>query len=238
MTRPLSKLPGFDPRDVPVEPVDSPQAAVDPARLTPQALRARLAHPPAGWQPESTGDRFIMPGRDGVPAAAAAVLVPIVRHPRPTVLLTQRTAHLSSHAGQVAFPGGRTDPGDRNAEATALREAHEEVGLPPDRVEIVGRLPDYLTGTNYRVTPVVGLVEPGVALTLQPNEVADAFEVPLDWLMDPAFHCRHRVDLGDNRFRRFWSMPWTTGEGASAREYFIWGATAAMLRNLYHLLSA
>lgn len=228
---------GFDPRQVPVVPVHAALPAVAQDRLTPDALRARLARPPAGWRPESTGDRVVAPGWGAVPTAAA-VLVPIVRQARPTVLLTQRTAHLSSHAGQVAFPGGRTDPEDRHAEATALREAHEEVGLPPDRVEVIGRLPEYLTGTNYRVTPVVGLVDPGLALSLQPHEVADAFEVPLAWLMDPASHRRHRVDLGDNAVREFWSMPWTAGQGASAREYFIWGATAAMIRNLYHLLSA
>jgi 8-oxo-dGTP pyrophosphatase MutT (NUDIX family) len=230
------RVPAFDPRHAPLEPVE-PLPPLEPERLTAAALRARFAAPPADWAPESTGDRIRVPGREGA-AVAAAVLVPIVLHEAPTVLLTQRTAHLSSHAGQVAFPGGRADPEDASLERTALREAEEEIGLPPSRVELIGRLPDYLTGTNYRVTPVVGLVEPGFALRLSPREVAAAFEVPLSWLMDPAGHRRHRLALGDNASRAFWSMPWTADHGGEAREFFIWGATAAMLRNLYRFLAA
>jgi 8-oxo-dGTP pyrophosphatase MutT (NUDIX family) len=200
--------------------------------ISPLALRERFACPVA-WQPEFTGDAFRL--RDDAPRPAA-VLVPVVQHgSHPTVLLTERTAHLSSHAGQIAFPGGRSDPTDGSPEETALREAWEEIGLARDHVEIVGRLPEYLTGTGYHVTPVVALVRPGFELAIHAFEVAEAFEVPLAFLMNPRHHFRHRVRLetGD---RVFYSMPWRPDGGP--REYFIWGATAAMLRNLYRFLSA
>ena len=134
----LSSIPQFDPRLMPVEGLDSLLPAVSLDRLSAAALRERFVNPPA-WEPESVGDRFrLRPG----PPRPAAVLVPIVAHPHgATVLLTERTAHLHDHAGQVAFPGGRTDPSDRSAVATALREAHEEIGLAPERVEILAELP-------------------------------------------------------------------------------------------------
>lgn len=180
-----------------------------------------------------TGDRIRL--REG-PPRPAAVLVPIVAHPAsPTVLLTQRTAHLREHSGQVAFPGGRFEPSDLTPTRTALREAHEEVGLEPSGVEILGTLPDYLTGTGFRVTPVIGLVTPGQALRPDPNEVADVFEVPLSFLMNPGHHQRRLVEVSGSS-RIFWAMPWRPDPQRD--EYFIWGATAAMLRNLYRLLSA
>jgi 8-oxo-dGTP pyrophosphatase MutT (NUDIX family) len=154
------------------------------------------------------------------------------------VLLTRRTAHLRDHAGQISFPGGRAEPQDRDAAATALREAAEEVGLHADAVEIVGALPAYTTITRFVVTPVVALVEPVdlAGLRLDGFEVDEAFEVPLDYLMTPAHHRRHRFEF-EGVERRFLSMPWE-GPGADGRrrEYFIWGATAAMLRNLYRFL--
>ncbi|HEX7638448.1 MAG TPA: CoA pyrophosphatase, partial [Burkholderiaceae bacterium] len=166
----------------------------------------------------------------------AAVLVPLVRRPEGlAVLLTRRAEHLSDHAGQVSFPGGRTDPEDADAIATALREAREEVGLHPDEVEVIGRLPAYTTVTAYEVTPVVGLLDPPRALALDAFEVAEAFEVPLAFLMDPAHHRHHAVQVGEVS-RRFLSMPWAAPSGGT--EYFIWGATAAMLRNLYRFLAA
>jgi 8-oxo-dGTP pyrophosphatase MutT (NUDIX family) len=166
-------------------------------------------------------------------------LVPLVLRPGGMrVLLTQRTHHLRDHAGQISFPGGRVEHHDADAVATALREAEEEVGLPRNAVDVIGRLPDYVTVTNYVVTPVVALVRPPFALQLDSFEVAEAFEVPLSYLMTPAHHQRHEVELQGRR-RQFLSMPWEDagGEGAP-RRYFIWGATAAMLRNLYAFLSA
>jgi len=150
------------------------------------------------------------------------------------VLLTRRTDHLRDHAGQISFPGGRAEPEDANAVATALREAEEEVGLRREHIEVIGNLPDYATVTRFVVTPVVALVDAAHTLTLDPFEVAEAFEVPLTFLMNPAHHRRHEFDW-DGARRQFLSMPWTRNPGRP-NEFFIWGATAAMLRNLYHLL--
>jgi 8-oxo-dGTP pyrophosphatase MutT (NUDIX family) len=158
----------------------------------------------------------------------AAVLVPLVdRADHLTVLLTQRTATLPHHAGQISFPGGRIEAGDASARATALREAAEEIGLPGDRVNIVGRLDDYITGTGFVVAPIVGLVRPPYPMAPDPAEVEEVFEVPLAFILDPANHQRHkRVFNGVER--GFYAMPY------GAR--YIWGATAAMLINLYDVL--
>jgi 8-oxo-dGTP pyrophosphatase MutT (NUDIX family) len=153
------------------------------------------------------------------------------------VLLTRRTDHLRDHAGQVSFPGGRSEAHDADAAATAVREAAEEVGLPQDRIEVIGEMPAYTTVTRFVVTPVVALVQPPFELALDRFEVAEAFEVPLPFLMDPAHHRRH-VFTFEGRERQFLSMPWSgTGDDGRPREYFIWGATAAMLRNLYRFLA-
>lgn len=158
----------------------------------------------------------------------AAVLVPIVnRGDRPTILLTRRADHLSTHAGQVSFPGGRADKGDRDAVATALRETQEEIGIDAEAIDIVGRLDTYETVTGFRIVPVVGLVTPPFELYLQKSEVAEAFEVPLDFILDPNNHQRHsRMFLGTKR--HFYAMPY---EG-----FYIWGATAHMLVNLSQVL--
>jgi 8-oxo-dGTP pyrophosphatase MutT (NUDIX family) len=151
----------------------------------------------------------------------AAVLVPLVNRAEGLqVLLTQRTAHLTSHAGQISFPGGRAEEHDASIAATALREAEEEVGLPPASVSIVGHLADYETVTGFRVTPVVGWVEPPFAITPDPYEVAEVFEVPLEFLLNPANQQRHFRMLGEVR-RDYWAIPW--------KDRYIWGATAAML---------
>ena len=159
----------------------------------------------------------------------AAVLVPLIDHPGGmNVLLTRRTADLPHHAGQVAFPGGRLDDTDRDPVHAALREAEEEIGLPPDAVDIVGRLDDYITGTGYVVAPIVGFVEPGNAYVPDPSEVDDVFEVPLTYFMDPANHKRETRQWKGIE-RTFYAMPWNGRH--------IWGATAAMLVNLYEVLT-
>ena len=225
----------LDPKAFPVSGVDAHMPALGMQQLTPQALRQRFAQQRV-WQPEHAGDgeRF-KPVRE---PASAAVLVPLVQRPSGLqVLLTQRTNHLRDHAGQISFPGGRTEPEDGGPEATALREAHEEVGLAAEHVQVIGRMPHYTTVTNFVVTPVVGLVDPHFTLNLDSFEVAEAFEVPLAFLMNPANHRRHTVPLETGE-RHFLSMPWQSHDAATEpREYFIWGATAAMLRNLYRFLA-
>ena len=226
--------PGFDPEHVDHDPAfASLHARGEPVaveRLTPAALRARFASPPA-WQPEIVADARLAQVR--APAREAAVLIPLVmREAGPTVLLTRRTAHLHDHAGQISFPGGGIERQDEDAVAAALREAEEEVGLGAGTVEVLGSLPRYATATGYVVTPVVGLVAPGFALRIDSFEVEEVFEPPLAFLMNPAHHERRLIDFGGQR-RTFYAMPWE-----AERRYFIWGATAAMLRNLYHLLRA
>lgn len=174
-----------------------------------------------------------MAGSSSRTPASASVLVPLVRREHGLqVLLTRRTDHLRTHAGQISFPGGRQEPEDADEVSTALREAREEIGLQPDDLEVFSTLPVYTTVTQFIVTPVLAFVAPHRALRLDPAEVAEAFEVPLAFLMDPANHQRHRFEM-DGQSREFLSMPWTDPTG---REQFIWGATAAMLRNLYHRL--
>lgn len=171
-------------------------------------------------------------GIDAERAAArrrASVLVPIVARPDElTMLFTRRTAHLRNHSGQIAFPGGGAEPGDASVEVTALREAHEEIGLEPARVEVLGRLSDYHTRTDFRITPVVGLVAPPFELRLDAHEVDEAFEVPLSFLLDPANHLRHQREF-QGRTVPFYAIPY--------RDYYIWGATAGMLINLYRFLA-
>jgi len=220
----------IDPRQAPFVDGSDGLPAVVPAQLTATALRARFASPPV-WTPELRREPRMT---DRVPAQAA-VLVPIVQRPQgATVLLTERTTHLSTHSGQVAFPGGRVDPEDANIQAAALREAWEEVGLSAQFIEVLGTLPTYTTVTSFVVTPVVALVQPDFVLDINPFEVAEAFEVPLAWLMDPANHRRHAVSATDGVRREWYSMPYVDGP----HERFVWGATAGMLRNLYRFLAA
>ncbi|HEX7436107.1 MAG TPA: CoA pyrophosphatase [Caldimonas sp.] len=223
----------FNPQELPVLGVDTHLPAVHLAHLSAAALRARFGAPPV-WTPEIKTE-----GRFGEREPAhASVLVPLVRRDAITVLLTQRTDHLTNHPGQISFPGGRVEPHDADAAATALREAHEEIGLEPGQVEVLGAMPTYTTGTGFIVTPVVGLVPPDLALRVDPFEVAAVFEVPLAFLMDPAHHRRHSIEVAGVR-REFLSMPWEgADEQGRPQRFFIWGATAAMLRNLYRLLAA
>jgi 8-oxo-dGTP pyrophosphatase MutT (NUDIX family) len=156
-------------------------------------------------------------------------LVPILTGPRQAVLLTKRTAHLRSHAGQISFPGGRIDPTDANAEHAALREAQEEIGLNPTSVELMGCLGAYVTGTGYQITPVLGLLPPDPELSLSADEVELVFRFPLEVLLDPAAPQRRRAHYR-GRWREFWVWPHS--------EHYIWGATAAILVHLAQLLRA
>ena len=226
------RLPRIDPLAAPLLGRDAHLPAVASERLEARALRQRFSAPP-DWRPEFTGD-----GRPiGRPPAAASVLLPLVeREEGLSLLLTRRTDHLRDHAGQISFPGGRREPEDADAAATALRETEEEIGLMRQYIEIIGTLPHYTTVTNFVVTPVVALVAPGFDLAPDPFEVAEAFEVPLAFLMNPAHHQRHALEWQPGDRREFLAMPWHPP--GRPQPHFIWGATAAMLRNFYRFLSA
>ena len=233
---PAKSLPLFDPRSIPVMGNDSHLAGVALDRLTPQALRERFRHPPL-WMPEHSVETSLSNRQP----ALAAVLLPLVMRDELTLLLTERSTNLSTHSGQIAFPGGRTDETDQDAVHTALREAQEEIDLPRDHVEVLGTLPTYATGSAFIITPVVALVRPGFQLRPNPGEVADVFEVPLAYLMNPAHHRRHETEF-DGVLRQWLSMPYTDpvdqAAGSESKERYIWGATAGMLRNFYRFLSA
>jgi len=158
------------------------------------------------------------------PVRPAAVLIPVVDHPKPTVLLTQRAAHLNEHAGQISFPGGKIDATDASPLHAALREAEEEIGLPREFVDPIGYLDVYGTGFGFRILPTVARVRPGFKLRINHSEVDDAFEVPLAFLMDPANHQVHSKDFRGME-RSYYAMPFA--------ERYIWGATAGILRVLY-----
>jgi len=194
--------------------------------LTLEELRRRFS---AAVPPAATiyGDEGPRP--DPAVLRPASVLVPVVaRDVAATVLFTRRAAHLKEHSGQVSFPGGRVQADDASAEATALREAREEIGLDPARVELLGRMPEYLTRTGFRITPVVGIVSPPFDLRADANEVEEIFEVPLDFLLDPANHRRQsREWQGAQRW--FYAIPYGG--------HYIWGATAGMLVNLSRQLA-
>jgi 8-oxo-dGTP pyrophosphatase MutT (NUDIX family) len=177
------------------------------------------------------GDHDLNPGMTPPSTALrpAAVLVPLVDHADGmSVLLTQRTAHLSAHAGQISFPGGRIEAHDADAVAAALRETEEEVGLARERVTVIGRLDNYVTGTGFEITPIVGIVMPPFALAIDPFEVAEAFEVPLAFILDQRNHQRIERESGGTR-RSFFVLPF---EGRN-----IWGATAGILVNLAEVLA-
>jgi 8-oxo-dGTP pyrophosphatase MutT (NUDIX family) len=167
--------------------------------------------------------------REAAGVTPAAVLVAVIDHPgEPTVLFTRRTPHLKAHSGQVSFPGGRTEPSDPGVEFTALRETQEEIGLPPERVEVIARLPEYFTRTGFRVTPVVGIVRPPLELVPDAREVDEIFEVPLAFILDPANHRRASREIG-GRAAHYYEI--------EHNGRIIWGATAGMIVNLYRMLA-
>ena len=229
----------FDPQKLPVLGVDQHLPAVAASELLVPALRRRFAAPPV-WAPEIAAEpRFTE--RAASHASVLIALVPSAAGGALSVLLTQRTDHLTDHPGQVSFPGGRAEATDADAAATAVREAHEEIGLAPSFIDVIGAMPTYTTGTAFIVTPIVAVVRPGFVLKADPFEVAEVFEVPLSFLMNPAHHRWHVVEVAGAQ-RRFLSMPFDSTDSIDSagqpRRYFIWGATAAMLRNLYRFLAA
>jgi 8-oxo-dGTP pyrophosphatase MutT (NUDIX family) len=225
-----------DPEELPPDPdFEARRGPVVPtALLTREALRARFARQaaaPGAWPTDQDNDGGFF--RPELPLRPAAVLIGLVDRPQGAQLLfTQRAEHLHDHAGQISFPGGRVEPEDAGAPGAALREAHEEIGLAPQHVEVLGQLPVYRTISGYEVTPVVGWIDAAAALRADPLEVEEAFEVPLAFLMDSANHQRRLVVQGEHR-RTVYAM-----EYHGRRRYLIWGATAAMLRNFYRFVAA
>lgn len=216
----------FDPLDLPIESVAG-EARLDDERMQEDSLRRRFveARP---WTPEINVEQQLRQSA-GTPRPAAVLMPIVLRAQGPTLLFTQRTADLKDHAGQISFPGGRTELSDASPVDTALRETEEEIGLARRHVEVIGSLPEYFTGTGYRVTPVAGLIRPPFDVVPDPREVAEIFEVPLAFLMDGMNHQRRTIELPNDLGRRtFYTMPY--------ERFFIWGATAGMLRNLFHFL--
>jgi 8-oxo-dGTP pyrophosphatase MutT (NUDIX family) len=234
-TRPPTRPP-FNPHHAQI--IAAPDLlAVPHEALRPDALRQRFQQTLA-WQPEVHLERslqFARRTRDSL--VPAAVLMPLViRESGLQLMFTQRAAHLHDHPGQISFPGGRYEASDVDLIATALRETEEEIGITATHIEVLGCLPDYETATGYQVTPVVGLVQPTFSLQTDSVEVAEVFEVPLTFLMNPAHHQLREMQLPEawgGETRRFFAMPW---QAVTGHEYFIWGATAGMLRNLYRYL--
>ena len=218
----------FDPQSSVIDAVAG-EAALDQSRLNLAWIRQRFDRPPT-WQPEITGEHGLSSAKKKF--TDASVLIAMVERENGLYLLfTRRTEHLAQHPGQISFPGGRVDAEDNSVIETALREAQEEIGLNRKHVDVFGTLPDYFTWTGYRVTPVVAAVKSLPMLESNVDEVAEIFEVPLSYLMDGSVHQRRSgVFLHQQIRRSFYAMPY--------QSYFIWGATAGMLRNLFHFLRA
>lgn len=225
--RQRTRLPhGMRPEDVPIIAIDDSLPLIPSAQQSIAALRQRFEQRPI-WTPEwisESGAGLLLP-------VQAAVLIPIVIRPEPTVVLTRRSARLRSHSGQVAFPGGKLDPTDASLVAAALREATEEVAIPAASVEVLGQFPAYVTATGFEITPVVGLIPAGLVYQPNPDEVDEVFEVPLSFLLNPANHRHHLFSSGQDE-RKWLSMPYAV----AGKEHYIWGVTASIIRNLYRFL--
>ena len=228
-----------DPASLPFELAGEGLAAISSDRLTHHALLQAFSLQLA-WQPELTGDQFRLNKKPLRPASVMIALIESLTHQgQLDLLLTRRSSTLREHSGQIAFPGGRVDESDQDDTSAALREAFEEIGLLPDNVRVLGHLSRYVTGTGFDIAPVVGIVEGSYEPVLSEAEVSEVFRVPLQFLMNPANHRRHRIEIAPTETtpggqRSFYSMPYEVNGGS----YFIWGATAAMLRNFYRMLQA
>lgn len=223
-------VPGFDPRVQPIIQCASlPGLRADSIQL--DFIRTAFGSS-VPWHVEPVFTRSFAPDATYPHnVRQAAVLMPLVQRASGlNVIFTQRAAHLHDHAGQISFPGGRIEPGDENPVATALRETYEEIGVEPRFVKLIGTQPSFLTSTLFVMTPIIGELLPGFVIRSDEDEVAEVFEVPLDVLLDPRGHCLHQATMPDGRQRCYFSISW--------QSYFIWGATAVLIRNFYHYLAA
>jgi len=230
----LTHTAGFDPQSQPVVAVSAPLSPLHPETLQLDFIR-RAFRRSVAWQvePVFTESFKIDAQTPCADVIRAAVCLPLVQQSDGdglNVILTRRAAWLADHAGQIAFPGGRIEPSDATPIAAALRETFEEIGVAPEFIQILGTQPGFLTSTRFSMKPVIAYIAPGFALHPDRDEVAEVFEVPLSFLMNPVHHVLHRADLPDGGHRYYFSMRW--------HEHFIWGATAALLRNFYHYLAA
>lgn len=224
-------VPGFDPQTQPIVPLSDILLPLDNTSMELGFIQKAFSSS-VDWQVEPVfTESFQADSLDLIGIVQAAVFVPLIqRADGMHLLFTRRASHLYDHAGQICFPGGRIEATDPDAVAAALRETQEEIGVTPDYIQLIGTQPGFLTSTRFTMKPVIGYVRPGFTIRPDLTEVAEVFEVPLSFLMDPANHFLHRAHLPDGGHRFYFSMPW--------KNYFIWGATAALIRNLYHFLSA